>query len=366
MWQCRWTNGGAEDIQGYFIARLRDTIRVMRIILSALATFSVLAGPAAAARKTLDVYFVDVEGGQATLYVTPAGESLLVDAGWPGFDGRDANRIQEAMKRAGITQIDYFWMTHYHRDHVGGAAQLAAKVPIKTFVDHGDNIETGKGADEMNEIYRTAMATGKRLTLKPGDKLPLKGVDVITVAGHGERIQKPLAGAGQPNPLCAAAEQRKPDPTENAYSLGFVMTFGKFKFVNLGDLTWNKELELVCPANLLGKVDVYLTTHHGMDMSGPPQIVHALAPRVAIMNNGAKKGGAVPAWKVVRSSPGLEDLWQVHYALAGGPENNTQPDLIANPDENCQGHGLMLSANKNGSFEVVNLRNNFKKSYKSK
>jgi competence protein ComEC len=338
----------------------------MRSFPVLFATLITLAGPAAAARNTLDVYFVDVEGGQATLFVTPAGESLLVDAGWPGFEGRDAIRIQDAMKRAGIKQIDYFWMTHYHRDHVGGAAELAARVPVKTWVDHGDNVESGKGADEMNEIYRKAMATGKRLTLKPGDKLPIKGVDVITVAGHGQRITKALPGGGQANALCASAEQRKPDPSENAQSLGFVMTFGKFKIVDLGDLTWNKELELACPSNLLGKVDVYLTTHHGMDASGPAQIVHALAPRVAIMNNGAKKGGAPPAWQVVRSSPGLEDLWQVHYALGGGPENNTQADLIANQEENCQGHGLMLSANKNGSFEVVNLRNNFKKAYKAK
>lgn len=318
------------------------------------------------ARNTLDVYFVDVEGGQATLFVTPAGESLLVDAGWPGFENRDAIRIEDAMKKAGVKQIDYFWMTHYHRDHVGGAAQLAARVPIKTFVDHGENIETGKGADEMNEIYKTAMAKGKRLTLKPGDKLPLKGVDVITVVGNGQKISKALPGGGQANPLCAATEQRKPDPSENAHSLGFVMTYGKFKIVDLGDLTWNKELELACPTNLLGKVDVYLTTHHGMDMSGPVQIVHALAPRVAIMNNGAKKGGAVPAWKVVKSSPGLEDLWQVHHSVAGGAENNTDADQIANLEENCSGQGLMLSAKKDGGFEVMNLRNGFKKAYKAK
>jgi len=318
------------------------------------------------ARNTLDVYFVDVEGGQATLFVTPARESLLVDAGWPGFENRDAIRIEEAMKKAGVKQIDYFWMTHYHRDHVGGAAQLAARVPIKTFVDHGENVETGKGADEMNEIYKSAMAKGKRLTLKPGDKLPLKGVDVITVAGNGQKITKALPGGGQQNPFCSTSEQRKPDPSENAHSLGFVMTFGKFKIVDLGDLTWNKELELVCPTNLLGTVDVYLTTHHGMDMSGPAQIVHALAPRVAIMNNGAKKGGAVPAWRVVKSSPGLEDFWQVHHSVAGGAEHNTAADQIANLEENCTGHGLMLSANKNGGFEVTNLRNGFKKAYKAR
>ncbi|MEP7367407.1 MAG: MBL fold metallo-hydrolase, partial [Acidobacteriota bacterium] len=203
----------------------------------------------------------------------------------------------------------------------------------------------------------------KRLSLKPGEKLPLKGVDLLVVSSNGDLLTKALNGGGAANPLCASKQLRATDPSENARSLGFLLTFGKFRFLDLGDLTWNKELELVCPNNLLGKIDVYLTTHHGMDMSGSAQIVHALSPRVAIMNNGAKKGGSIPAVQVVKSSPGLEDLWQVHFAVAGGAENNTSADQIANLEEKCQGNGLMLSARKDGSFDVVNARNQHKKSY---
>ncbi|MBN8732939.1 MAG: MBL fold metallo-hydrolase [Acidobacteria bacterium] len=338
----------------------------MRGLVCLLAACAVMSAPLNAAPKTLDFYFVDVEGGQATLIVTPAGESLLVDAGWPGFEGRDPMRIQAAMKQAGIQHIDYFWMTHYHTDHVGGLEALAEKVTIKNFVDHGDNNETNTGGQRLSASYERARAKGKRITLRVGDKLPLKGVEVVTVAANGELLVKAVKGGGAENAACAAAQKKGTDPTENARSLGFLMTFGKFRFLDLGDLTWNKELELVCPKNLLGKVDVYLTTHHGMDMSGPAQIVHALAPRVTIMNNGAKKGGSAPAVDVVRASPGLEDLWQVHFAVAGGADHNAAADQIANLEEKCEGHGLKVSAGKDGSFEVVNLRNQHKKTYSAR
>lgn len=313
--------------------------------------------------QTLDLYFIDVEGGQATLIVTPQKESLLVDAGWPGYDNRDANRIIAAAKKAGVKQIDYLMITHYHRDHVGGVEQLAGLFPVKTFVDHGPNTETGKAADELSQSYNRAVAKGKHLVLKPGDRIPLKGLDVRAVAARGEAISAPLKGAGQANSLCSAAPRKDADPTENARSLGIAMDFGKFRFVDLGDLTWNKEVDLVCPSNRLGKVDVYLTTHHGMDASGPAAIVHAISPRVAIMNNGAKKGGAAPAWQVIKQSPGLEDLWQVHFALAGGKENNVGEDMIANVEEKCQGFGLKVSARKDGSFSVANERNGKSKTY---
>lgn len=329
-------------------------------LISVFLLFSGLAGAAGAA---LDIYFIDVEGGQATLLVTPRKESLLVDAGWPGFGGRDADRIIAAARKAGLDKIDYLMVTHYHRDHVGGVEQLAAKFPIGTFVDHGKNNETGRGAEELSASYERAMAKSKHLVLKPGDKIPMKDVDVTAVTANGEMIAKNLAGGGKPNPMCGDAPKKDPDPSENARSLGIYVRFGKFRFVDLGDLTWNKELELVCPNNRLGPVDVYLTTHHGMDASGPPAIVHALAPRVAIMNNGAKKGGAPPAWRAVKASPGLEDLWQVHFALGGGKEANVAEDMIANIDEACKGFGLMVSAEKSGAFKVTNERNGNSKQY---
>ena len=322
-----------------------------------------LAGPAAAAKPGLDIYFIDVEGGQATLLVTPKKESLLVDAGWPGFNGRDADRIAAAAKKAGLKQIDYLMITHYHTDHVGGVEQIAAKIPVGTFVDHGKNMETGPGPERLSASYEKAMGKAKHLVLKPGDRIPFKEMEVTAVSANGELIGKNLAGGGAPNALCAAAPKKNDDPTENARSLGVHVRYGKFRFLDLGDLTWNKELELVCPNNRVGKVDVYLTTHHGMDASGPAAIVHSLAPRVAIMNNGAKKGGAAPAWQAVKASPGLEDLWQVHFALAGGKENNAAEEMIANVDEKCQGFGLMVSAAKTGAFSVTNERNGKTKQY---
>jgi competence protein ComEC len=319
---------------------------------------------AAQAAKTLDVYFIDVEGGQATLIVTPSKQSLLVDAGWPGFSGRDSGRIHAAAKAAGVKQIDYLVVTHYHTDHVGGALQLTEKIPVKTFVDHGPNNETGKNADELNSTYTKAVATGKHLVVKPGDKIPLKGVDVQVLTANGGEIGSALAGAGQPNSLCG--KEYPEDKTENARSLGTLITFGKFRMINLGDLTSRKEVDLVCPENRVGTVDVYLTTHHGTNTSNSEVIVHALKPRVAIMNNGAKKGGSPDAWQIIRRSPGLEDLWQLHFAVAGGKENNVPDSFIANLDPNCEGKYIKLAANADGSFSVSNSRNKYEKFYQAK
>jgi competence protein ComEC len=297
--------------------------------------------------------------------VSPSGQSMLVDTGWAGFDNRDADRIASAAKLAGLKQIDYLVITHFHTDHVGGVPQLAAKIPIKHYVDHGPNNETGAPADALYSAYKNAWTSGEHITVKPGDRIPVKGLDVQVITANGDLIKTPLKGAGAPNPLCGQDARRPEDKTENARSTGTLITFGKFRMIDLGDLTWNKEQDLVCPNNLVGTVDVYLTTHHGMDMSGPATIVHALKPRVAIMNNGATKGGAVPAWQVVHSSPGLQDLWQLHYAVAGGEANNAIEQFIANPDQaKDQGNFLVLSAQANGNFTVTNPRNKFSKSYK--
>jgi beta-lactamase superfamily II metal-dependent hydrolase len=328
-----------------------------------LLLFCVFSLPAA---KTLDVYFIDVEGGQATLIVSPSGQSMLVDAGWPANNNRDADRIAAAAKLAKVKQIDYFVATHYHTDHIGGVSQIAAKLPIVNFVDHGPSVESGKGPDELFASYTRARDKGKHLVMKPGDKVPVKGLDVTVLTANGERIQSAVAGGGASNAYCGGFQARAADATENARSVGTLITFGKFRMINLGDLTWNKEHDLVCPTNVVGKVDVYLTTHHGMNISGPASIVHALAPRVAIMNNGAKKGGTPEAWQVIRQSPGLEDLWQLHYALAGGKDNNVPDAMIANVDERCEGQWIKLSAAADGTFTVTNSRNKSTKTYKAK
>jgi len=315
------------------------------------------------AAKTLDVYFIDVEGGQATLIVSPSGESMLIDTGWPGFDDRDAERIAAAAKLAGVTQIDYLLITHYHVDHVGGVPALAARIPIRTFVDHGPSVETGKEADGLFRAYLHVREKGKHLAAKPGDKIPIQGIDVEVLTTAGEEISRPLPGAGTLNPLCAATKRREADPTENAQSIGTLVTFGKFRLIDLADLTWNKELELVCPNNKLGTVDVYLSTHHGLNLSGPPAIVLALRSRVAIMNNGARKGGSPEAWQVIRSSPGLEDIWQLHYAIEAGKENNAAEPFIANLNGHPDANWIKLSAEANGQFTVTNSRNGKTKTY---
>lgn len=333
----------------------------MRPLLLALL---VAASPLWAA-KELSIYFVDVEGGQATVIVAPSGESMVVDTGWRGYGGRDAQRIAEIAKHAKLKKIDYVLITHYHIDHVGGALELSQRIPVGTFLDHGQDVETGRLASQLDEDYQKAIASSKHQVVKPGDTIPLKGVNIEFVTANGEHIADPLPGGGQPNAACPAVEKKPSDPSENARSAGFVLSYGSFRFIDLGDLTWNKELELMCPKNLIGHVDVFLVSHHGLDQSNSPALVNALHPTVAIMNNGAKKGGSPSAWKVVRSSPGLVDLWQLHFAVAGAKETNAPDTFIANIDDPCQGNYLRLTVQPDGTYTVYNSRNKFSKTYKA-
>jgi competence protein ComEC len=324
-----------------------------------------LALPLFAAGKTLDIYFVDVEGGQATLFVSPEGQSMLIDTGWPGFESRDAKRIAAVAKSAGVTQIDYLVVTHYHVDHAGGVPNLVAEIPVKNFVDHGTSFETDALATKIVGAYTAAIGKANHLVLKPGGKIPMRGLNITVLTAAGDQIAKALPGAGKANPECANVKPKEADPSENARSLGSLITFGKFRMIDLGDLTWNKENSLACPANLVGTVDLYLTTHHGLNQSNNPALVRALHPRVAIMNNGATKGGSPEAWQTIHASPGLQDFWQVHYSVEGAVANNAGEQFIANPDEkNDAGNYLKVSAQTDGSFTVTNSRNNFSKTYK--
>jgi competence protein ComEC len=339
------------------------------IIFSFLVVFVAAAafGIPFVSSKLLEIYFIDVEGGQATLIVTPAGQSLLIDTGWRGFDGRDADRIVQAAKSAKIKKLDYVLITHYHRDHVGGVPQLADRMKVGTFIDHGPNMEDARVVKEDYTDYVKILQRVpiEHMVVKPGDTIPLKGVTVEILTAAGEHIQSPLAGAGQPNKYCETSPKREDDPTENARSLGILLTYEHFKFLDMGDLTWNKELELMCPANPIGTVSVYLTSHHGLDQSGSPALVDAIHPEVAIMNNGARKGGSPAAWQIVKDSPGLGDIWQLHYAMEGGKEHNAPDSFIANVDEHCEGKYLQLTVKSDGSFTVFNSRNKFQKAYKA-
>ena len=324
-------------------------MRSLFLLLAALALAGSTRSAVAQSEKPLDIQIIDVEGGQATLIVSPSGESLLVDTGYPGFNGRDADRIAAAVKQAGLSRIDYLIITHYHADHVGGVPALAARVPIRTFVDHGPTVEQGDNPARLYNAYLETRAKGRHVLARPGDTLPVAGL-------------KPLPGAGAPNALCRDFKPGDADPTENARSVGMVFAFGNFRMLDLGDLTWNKEHDLVCPNNLLGTVDLYLTTHHGLNLSGPAALVHAVHPRVAVMNNGAKKGGMPSAWQIIHDSPALEDLFQVHYAVDGGADHNVPEPFIANLDETTA-HGFHITAQRDGRFVVTNGRNGQTKTY---
>jgi competence protein ComEC len=353
------------------------------LCLAALCAIAVAALPAKAAgaatsaptppEKDLRVYFVDVEGGQATLFVTPAGQSLLVDTGWDGGSGRgtrDADRIVAAAKKAGLTKIDYVLITHMHEDHVGGAPQLAAEFPIGEFIDHGENREsTDAPTVEVWQAYQKLLASGKykHIVAKPGDVLPIRGIHARVVSSDGALISSPLPGAGQENAACKDSETRPADKTENLRSLGTIFTFGKLKILDLGDLTWDKEMELMCPVNKLGHVDIYIVSHHGWTQSSSPALVWGIAPRVEIMDNGAKKGGTPSTWDILKKSPGLEDLWQLHFSDEGGAGHNVAEEFIANPQgTDDPGNYLELVAHTDGSFSVFNSRTGKTKDYPAK
>ena len=312
-----------------------------------------LAGSAWGA-DTLKLYFIDTEGGQATLIVSPSKQTLLIDAGYDLFGGRDTVRIQRAMKDADVKKIDYLLITHFHSDHVGGVTNLVGQVPVANFLDHGVSIET----NAYDAKYAEAFAKGKHQVVAPGDSIPLKDVTVTIVAGAG----KDRPGTGEVNRYCAGLTEQAGESGENTQSLALVVEFGKFRFLDPGDLTYNRELALLCPQNQVGKVDLFLSTHHG---SESPKAIWDLSPRVAIVNNGPNKGGDAAGWKNIASSPGIEEIWQLHFGLAAGSEGNSPDALIANvvPGGDQDGKFLKVEALATGEFSVTNSRNKYTKRY---
>jgi len=359
----------------------------------AVAAFPITGLTAQDASGTLNIYYIDTEGGQSTLFVGPTGESLLVDTGNAGE--RDLGRILDALHMAGVSRIDHMWTTHYHGDHVGAVLALAKQVPIGHFYDHGEPDANDRIVSAEFFAAYEKMARGKRTVVAPGDTMLLAGVDVVTLASNGAVIRSSVPGGGGANSACAGVapvdESGYIDP-DNGASAGFLMTYGRFRTVDLGDLTWNAELELMCPNNPIGPIDLYLTSHHGLAKSGSPALVHGLRPRVAVMNNGARKGGAPETFRVLYESPGLEDLWQLHWSYNARLEN-APAVFIANVDDDStvaevltakprppggagpggrgprgvQGHSpaylIHVEAHADGGFVVTNTRNGFTKTY---
>jgi beta-lactamase superfamily II metal-dependent hydrolase len=355
-----------------------------------LAAIAVSAALLLAQRaRTLDIYVVDVEGGNATLFVSPSGESLLIDTGNAGAGApRDAARIVEAAKDAGVTQIDHLITTHWHGDHYGGLAELASRMPIRQFIDHGRNIQPTEATDAfLNRTYPELYAKGTHTVVKAGDTIPFAGVDTRVIASAGQVIARPLAGAGKPNPFCAPMKPVDAIP-EDTQSVTTSFTFGKFRALHPGDLTRDKEYDLMCPANRVGTIDVLVGPHHGQDTSNSEAFVHALQPRVIVMNNGTRKGGWPDVMKSFYTSPRFEDLWQMHFSLLSGQEYTPPGVFIANsvddqgsampiaplpapganapppPVHNGRAYWVKVSARADGTFSVTNERNGFSKEYR--
>jgi competence protein ComEC len=369
------------------------------MLLTALASLAALLaqpGPdraGAQTRTALDIYVIDVEGGNATLLVPPSGESLLIDTGnvAPNAAIRDAERILAATRDARLTQIDHLIVTHWHGDHFGGLAELAKRIPIRHFIDHGANVQPAPAADEfLAKVYPELYAKARHTVVKPGDRISVAGLDVRVVTAAGETMKAALPGAGAANPYCASFKPGE-NNAEDPMSVGVHIRFGKFRTVHLGDLTRNKEFELMCPNNRIGAIDLLLGLHHGQATSNSEVMVHATHPRVAIMNNGTRKGGEPETMRVLHTSPGLEDLWQMHFSQLSGQEYTVPSIFIANmlddplaampvapiaapapgadapppPAHNGPAYWIKVSAQTDGTFTVTNTRNGFSKTYRA-
>jgi competence protein ComEC len=315
------------------------------------------------------IYSIDVEGGQSTLLVSPTGVSLLVDTGWRGFSAtpltRDAERIQAAMKDAGIDHLDKVLITHYHVDHVGGVPELVKRVKVDEFLDHGVNREDSDITRHDYAAYVQAIGSTPRRTVHPGDTIDIPGLSIVVLAADGDHIDKVPGVTPKPNPYCASEPKWTLDQSENPRSVGILVRYGKFRFLDMGDLTKAKEIPLVCPDNRIGRVDLFLVSHHGLNQSNSKSFVWAIAPRVAIMPNGARKGGSPEAWQTVHTSPGLEDLYMLHTAEGSDAAHNSSEDLIANPKGAGapDGQYFKVVARADGSFSVTNSRTGKTKEY---
>jgi beta-lactamase superfamily II metal-dependent hydrolase len=341
---------------------------VLSLIVTMIFVSAVAAAVASTKPRSLEIYWVDVEGGGATLIVTPAGESVLVDAGFPG--GRDAGRIAKVAKEvAGLERIDALVVTHYHLDHFGGVAELAALMPIGTLYDHGiDTAPEAERAEPALVAYRSAKV-GRRVVVKPGDEVMLvqiPGMAPLRLQFLGARQQFVAADSAAPNEACAGASEMEADSSDNANSVVLRLDLGRFRFFDGGDLTWNVEARLVCPADRVGPVDVYQSDHHGLDNSNNPALLNTLRPTVVVFNNGPRKGGEKGSIAAATALPSVQGVYQVHRNVREGALNTT-PERIANLEESCAGNYVKLSVDPTGKTYTVSVPSTrHQRTYKTK
>ena len=322
---------------------------------------------------------IDVEGGAATLYITPEHRSLLIDTGWPsGMGAKDpssAQRIIASARRHGLSKLDYVLITHYHVDHVGGLAELLSQFPVGTILDHGPNRESPRPdappafaafqSAALYPKYLEAIQGHKHRTLKAGDTLRVGSLHLTVVTSDGVTIDRALRGAGDTITQCESMNSLDQNGgEENARSVGVVLTFGRSRIASFGDLTWNVEKALVCPRDKVGPVDLFFVSNHGTHLNNSPALLHALAPRVAIVGNGAKKGADAETYETVSRSPRLARLWQLHFAERAGAEHNVPEAHIANLSSESDTHAsLEVAVTKQGAFTVTNGRTGFSETY---
>ncbi len=309
--------------------------------------------------KTLDIYFIDVEGGAATLFVTPIGESLLIDSGYPDYNDRDRNRILDVARSvAGLKQIDHAAVTHWHLDHYGNHASLSTQIKIANFWDRGipESLKEDKSFLERIANYRSA-SQNKSKKMVPGDLLPLKSgrtpleMKVITAS------REVIKNSGKPNPYSKLHDPKPEDTSDNAASMSFLMKFGEFKFLCCGDLTWNMEAKLVTPNNPVGQVDLFMVTHHGLPVSNNPALVLAIDPKVAVMCNGPTKGGSAEVISTLKKVKSLEHWYQLHRNIKLKPDEQTPAEFILNQETtvDCPGGYVKASVAPDGKSYTIQL-----------
>ncbi len=385
----------------------------MRGLLACLGVGLAALIVSAQVSDTLDIWVIDVEGGKAVIAKNPSGQVMMIDGGMPDMAGRggapgqpgrggapeaagggggavttpqsgalaapprppmqvekdrDLNRVVAAAKLAGVSAFDVYLVTHYDVDHSGNVPNIAGRFPAKLFVDHGpwlDNPKLGAMNKNAGDAYLAFVAEKQRLSVKPGDVIPFKDVKITVLTSNEEVINRPLTGGGKPNGACPTELLPPTKGDDNASSIGTLWEFGRFRMADFADLLQWVEMKLMCPNNPIGTVDLLMGSHHGMPASSSPALVHALRAKAIITNNGERKGIAPDVVKTLRSTPGGMDIWQLHYSTMAGPELNAPEDFIANmKQQDCQGFAIKISARRDGSFTVTNLRNNFSKTYK--